>query len=38
MTDRFHGPKPMLMSTDAAVARVRRGLDRRAARIVFRAG
>ena len=34
MTDRFKGPKPGLMSLDRMVSAVRRGLDRRAARIV----
>lgn len=35
MTDRFHGPKPQMVSTAEAVARIRRGLDRRQARVVF---
>lgn len=35
MTDRFDGPKPFLLSLDRTVAIVRRGLDRRAARITF---
>ena len=35
MTDRFHGPKPMVLNAQAAVERVRRGLDRAQARIVF---
>lgn len=35
MTDRFKGAKPMLRTLDQAVAAVRRGLDRRAARIIF---
>lgn len=34
MTDRFKGPKPGLMSLPRMVAAVRRGLDRRQARIV----
>ena len=34
MTDRFKGPKPGLMSLARMVAAVRRGLDRRQARIV----
>lgn len=34
MTDRFKGPKPGLMSLTRMVAAVRRGLDRRQARIV----
>jgi len=34
MTDRFKGPKPGMMSLGAMVSAVRRGLDRRAARIV----
>ena len=34
MTDRFKGPKPGMMSLPRMVAAVRRGLDRRAARIV----
>jgi short-subunit dehydrogenase len=35
MTDRFHGATPLLRTLDQAVAVVRRGLDRRAPRIVF---
>ena len=35
MTDRFHGGKPMLYSLQRAVEIVRKGLDRRASRIVF---
>ena len=35
MTDRFHGGKPLLYSLDRAVETVRKGLDRRASRIVF---
>ena len=35
MTDRFHGDKPLLISAEAAAARVRRGIDRGEARIVF---
>ena len=35
MTDRFDGPTPMIMSAEAAAQRVRRGLDKGAARIVF---
>ncbi len=35
MTDRFKGDKPFLLSLDRTVAIVRRGLDRRASRIVF---
>jgi len=35
MTDRFHGGKPMLYSLERAVSTVRKGLDRRASRIVF---
>jgi NAD(P)-dependent dehydrogenase (short-subunit alcohol dehydrogenase family) len=35
MTERFQGAKPMLRSLDQAVAAVRRGLDRRAPRVVF---
>jgi short-subunit dehydrogenase len=35
MTDRFIGSKPFLLSTERAVAIVRAGLDRGAARIVF---
>jgi short-subunit dehydrogenase len=35
MTDRFMGAKPFMMSTERAVRIVRRGLDRRRARIVF---
>jgi len=35
MTDRFHGDKPFLMSLERASGIVRRGLDRRKARIVF---
>ncbi len=35
MTDRFKGDKPFLLSLDQTVAIVRRGLDRRQARIVF---
>jgi NAD(P)-dependent dehydrogenase (short-subunit alcohol dehydrogenase family) len=35
MTDRFHGAKPLMIPLDAAVAKVRRGIDRGAARIVF---
>lgn len=35
MSDRYRGAKPMLISGEAAVARVRRGLDRRQARVVF---
>ena len=35
MTDRFHGATPMKCTLDQAVAVVRRGLDRRAPRIVF---
>ena len=34
MTDRFKGPKPGLMSLPRMVAAIRRGLDRRQARIV----
>jgi short-subunit dehydrogenase len=34
MTDRWQGPKPFMMSLDRMVARIRRGLDRRAARVV----
>jgi short-subunit dehydrogenase len=35
MTDRFKGDKPFLMSLDKAVWHMRRGLDRRAARVIF---
>lgn len=35
MTDRFIGDKPFMMPLDRAAAIVRRGLDRRRARIVF---
>lgn len=35
MTDRFMGDKPFMMSLDTAAGIVRRGLDRRQARIVF---
>jgi len=35
MTDRFMGGKPFLISTERAVEIVRKGLDRRRARIVF---
>jgi short-subunit dehydrogenase len=35
MTDRFQGGKPMLYSLERAVSIVRKGLDRRASRIVF---
>ena len=35
MTDRFKGPKPFLLSQDQAVAAMRRGLDRRRARVTF---
>ena len=35
MTDRFMGAKPMLLTLPQAVAVVRRGLDRRRARVVF---
>ena len=35
MTDRFKGDKPQLVSLERMVARVRRGLDRRAARVTF---
>ena len=35
MTDRFQGGKPMLYSLERAVGVVRKGLDRRASRIVF---
>jgi len=35
MTDRWHGPTPFLVPLDRMVAVVRRGLDRRAARVVF---
>lgn len=35
MTDRFHGDKPMQVSTKAAADRIRRALDKRAPRIIF---
>ena len=35
MTDRFDGPTPMVMSTEAAARRVRQGLDKGEPRIVF---
>jgi short-subunit dehydrogenase len=35
MSDRFHGEKPLMLSTDAAAARIRRALDRRAPRVAF---
>lgn len=35
MTDRFKGAKPQLVSLERMVAVVRRGLDRRAARVTF---
>jgi short-subunit dehydrogenase len=35
MTDSFHGPKPMIVPLETAARRVRKGLDRGAARIVF---
>ena len=35
MTDRFQGDKPLMLSLDAAVAAMRRGLDRRRARVTF---
>jgi short-subunit dehydrogenase len=35
MTNRFQGATPMRLTLDQAVANVRRGLDRRASRIVF---
>lgn len=33
MTDRWKGPTPFLMTLDAMVSRIRRGLDRRASRV-----
>jgi short-subunit dehydrogenase len=35
MTDRFMGDKPFMMTLDETVKRVRRGLDRRSARVIF---
>ena len=35
MTDRWQGPTPFMVSLDRMVAVIRRGLDRRAARIIF---
>lgn len=35
MTERFHGEKPLMISTKAAADLIRRALDKRAARIIF---
>lgn len=35
MTDRFHGDKPLQVSTKVAAQRIRRALDKRAPRIIF---
>jgi short-subunit dehydrogenase len=35
MSQRYQGAKPLMISAEAAAARVRRGLDRREARVIF---
>jgi hypothetical protein len=35
MSDRFPGPKPFMMSPEQAALRIKRGLDRKQARIAF---
>jgi short-subunit dehydrogenase len=35
MTERFHGDKPLMVSTQAAAGRIRRALDKRASRTIF---
>lgn len=35
MTERFHGDKPLMVTTQAAADRIRRALDKRSPRIIF---